>query len=190
LTVKKTSFDADPSEVEGDEALAVSPQANKRPLESEDKETKQVTPSLMRAFAYRLLGRREYSVFELQNRIQQKWPDVEGVDAMAEELLAALQEENLLSDERFVESFVRSRVNRHQGPLKIKAALRGKGVSDSLISMELEARSEEWTDLACEWLERQHHGPIDFDTKKKLYRRLANRGFTHAQAMDAIERSM
>ena len=190
MTVKKTSFDADPSETEGDEALAVAPQANKRPLESEDKETKQVTPSLMRAFAYRLLGRREYSVFELENRIQQKWPDVEGVDSMAEELLAALQEENLLSDERFVESFVRSRVNRYQGPLKIKAALRGKGVSDSLISMELEARSGEWTDLAAEWLERQHHGPIDFDAKKKLYRRLANRGFTHSQAMDAINRKL
>ena len=190
MTVKKTSFDADPSEAEGDEALAVLPQEKKRSWNAGAKDANEVTPSLMRAFAYRLLGRREYSVFELQNRIQQKWPDVDGVDAIAAELLAALQEENLLSDERFVESFVRSRVNRHQGPLKIKAALRGKGVSDSLISMELEARSEEWTDLAAEWLERQHHGPIDFDAKKKLYRRLANRGFTHAQAMDAINRKM
>ena len=103
----------------------------------------------LRAFAYRLLGRREYSVFELENRIRQKWPDTEGIDSMAEELLCALQEENLVSDERYVESFVRSRVNRYQGPLKIKAALRGKGVSDSLISMELEARSGEWTDLAA-----------------------------------------
>ena len=190
MTVKKTSFDADPSEAEGDEALAVLPQEKKRSWNAGAKDANEVTPSLMRAFAYRLLGRREYSVFELQNRIRQKWPDVDGVDAMAEELLAALQEENLLSDERFVESFVRSRDNRHQGPHKIKAALRGKGVSDSLISMELEARSDEWTDLAAEWLERQHQGPIDFDTKKKLYRRLANRGFTHAQAMDAINRKM
>ena len=154
-----------------------------------DRDQKQnETPSVndLRAFSYRLLGRREYSVFELGQRLQQKWKGTEGIDAMAEELLEALQEENLLSDERFVESFVRSRVNRHQGPMKIKAALRGKGVSDSLISMELEARSGEWTDLAAEWLERQHHGPIDFESKKKLYRRLANRGFTHAQAMDAI----
>ncbi len=72
--------------------------------------------------------------------------------------------------------------------VKIRAALRDKGVSDSLVSMELEARSGEWTELAAEWLQRQHHGPIDFDGKKKLYRRLANRGFTHAQAMDAINR--
>ena len=142
----------------------------------------------LRAFAYRLLGRREYSVFELGQRIRQKWSGVEGVEDLAEQLLEALQVENLLSDERFVESFVRSRVSRHQGPLKIKAALRGKGVSDALVSMELEARGGEWTDLATEWLERNHVGPIDFEMKKKLYRRLANRGFTHGQAMDAINR--
>lgn len=103
-------------------------------------------------------------------------------------MLEALQEENLLSDERFVESFVRSRINRYQGPLKIKAALRDKGVSDSLISMELEAHSERWTSLASEWLERQHSGAIDFETRKKFYRRLANRGFTHSQAMDAMNK--
>lgn len=141
----------------------------------------------LRAFSYRLLGRREYSVFELGRRIRQKWSGTEGIDELTEDLLSALQEENLLSDERFVESFVRSRIARYQGPLKIKAALRDKGVSDALISIELEAHSG-WTDLAAEWLERQHSGPIDFDLKKKLYRRLANRGFTHADAMDAIER--
>ncbi len=151
-------------------------------------EDNDVTPAQLRAFAYRLLGRREYSVFELGQRLRQKWAEAGDIDALAEELLEALQQENLLSDERFVESFVRSRVNRHQGPLKIKAALRDKGVSDSLISTGLEAHSGEWTDLAAESLERNHPGPIDFDTKKKLYRRLANRGFTHAQAMDAINR--
>ncbi len=166
------------------------PQATKRSRNAATSERDELTPAQLRAFAYRLLGRREYSVFELGQRMRQKWPGVDGVDVLIEELLEALQEENLLSDERFVESFVRSRVNRHQGPLKIKAALRDKGVSDSLVSTELEARAGQWTDLAAEWLERQNQGPIDFDLKKKLYRRLANRGFTHAQAMDAIERLM
>jgi regulatory protein len=136
----------------------------------------------MRAFAYRLLGRREYSVFELDQRIRQKWPDA---DVVAE-LLDALVEENLVSDERFTESFIRSRVQRYQGPLKIKAALRGKGVSDSLIAGELDNYSGQWTDMAKEWLSRQHSGPLDFDSRKKYYRRLQNRGFTHDQAMDAL----
>ena len=151
----------------------------------------QETPSAsqLRAFAYRLLGRREYSVFELRQRLLQKWKGIDDIDIMADELLEALVEENLLSDERFVESFVRSRINRYQGPLKIKAALRNKGVSDYLVSQQLEAHSDEWTDLATDWLARNHNGPIDFDLKKKLYRRLANRGFTHDQAMTAINKN-
>jgi regulatory protein len=141
-------------------------------------------PSLteMRAFAYRLLGRREYSVFELDRRIRQKWPEATAV----EELVEALVDENLVSDERYTESFVRFRLQRFQGPLKIKAALRTKGISDALIFRELNAHSEEWTDLATQWLERQNPGSIDFEKKKKYYRRLTSRGFTHDQAMDAL----
>lgn len=141
----------------------------------------------LRAFAYRLLGRREYSVHELRQRLLQKWQGVEDIDLMSDDLLAALAEENLVSDERFVEAFVRSRVHRHQGPLKIKAALRDKGVSNALVADTLASFADDWTALATEWLQRQHRGPIDFDLKKKFYRRLANRGFTHEQAMNAIE---
>ena len=139
----------------------------------------------MRAFAYRLLGRREYSVFELDRRIRQKWPDASGVD----ELVEALANENLVSDERYAEAFVRFRLQRFQGPLKIKAALRTKGISDALISREINAHSDEWTDLAAQWLERQNPGSIDFEQKKKYYRRLTSRGFTHDQAMDALNNS-
>ena len=72
------------------------------------------------------------------------------------------------------------------GSNAIKAALRGKGVSDGLISQELDKYSDQWTDLAKEWLSRQHPGSLDFDSRKKYYRRLQNRGFTHDQAMDAL----
>ena len=145
------------------------------------------SPSLneMRAFAYRLLGRREYSVFELGRRIRQKWPDANGI----EDLVEALAEENLVSDERYAESFVRFRLQRYQGPLKIRAALRTKGISDALTSRELDSHTHEWTPLAREWLDRQHAGPIDFELKKKFYRRLVSRGFSHDQAMDALNQS-
>ena len=139
----------------------------------------------MRAFAYRLLGRREYSVFELDRRIRQKWPDASGIG----ELVEALAEEDLVSDERYAEAFVRFRLQRFQGPLKIKSALRIKGISDALISRELNAHSEEWTELAAQWLKRQNPGSIDFEKKKKYYRRLLSRGFTHDQAMDALNKS-
>lgn len=140
----------------------------------------------MRAFAYRLLGRREYSVFELGQRLRQKWRSADGIEGLVEQLIEALAEENLVSDQRFTESFVRSRLQRHQGPLKIRAELRNKGLSDALVSAELANYSEQWPELAREWLARQHPGPLDFDARKKFYRRLANRGFTHEQAMDAL----
>ena len=139
----------------------------------------------MRAFAYRLLGRREYSVFELDRRIRKKWPHATAVG----ELVVTLVEENLVSDERYAESFVRFRLQRFQGPLKIMAALRTKGISDALISRELDAHSEEWPQRATQWLERQNPGSIDFEKKKKYYRRLVNRGFTHDQAMDALNQT-
>ena len=140
----------------------------------------------LRAFAYRLLGRREYCVFELDQRLRRKWPGL--APGLLAELLEALVAENLLSDERFAESAARSLVQRQQGPLKIRAALRAKGVADALIARELERYSDQWVDLAASWLERQHPGPLDFDARQNHYRRLVNRGFTHDQTMDALNR--
>ena len=140
----------------------------------------------LRAYAYRLLGRREYSVRELDERLRRKWPAAES--AAIDGVVGALIEENLLSDERFAESYVRSTVQRHQGPLKIRMALRARGVADAAITAELDRHAGQWTDLAAEWLQRQHPGPLDFDARGKYYRRLLNRGFTHDQAMGALHR--
>jgi regulatory protein len=144
-------------------------------------------PSLneMRAFAYQLLGRREYALVELTKRLERKWPEAENVD----DFVTQLAEENLVSDERFVEAFVRSRVQRRQGPLKVKAELRRRGIADPLISEGLGQQSEIWQDLADKWLERQHVGALSLKEKQKYYRRLVNRGFTHSQAMDAVNKS-
>jgi len=139
----------------------------------------------VRAFAYRLLGRREYSVRELDQRIRRKWPQLEST--AVEDLLAALIAENLLSDERFAESYVRMVKQKLQGPLKIRAGLRARGISDALISRELENHADQWGGLATEWLQRQHAGKLDFESRGKFYRRLLNRGFSHDQAMEALD---
>lgn len=151
-----------------------------------EQEHGQPSAAELRAFAYRLLGRREYSVAELDQRLRVKWPGLE--PGPVAELLGALVAENLLSDERFTDSAARSLVQRQQGPLKIRAALRAKGVADALIAAELERYGDQWVDLAARWLERQHPGPLDFDARQNHYRRLVNRGFTHDQAMDALNR--
>ena len=95
----------------------------------------------------------------------------------------------MVSDERFAKSFLRSRVQRHQGPIKIRAELRGKGVPDAIILTALDSMSGEWRALAAKWLERQHSGAIDFADKQKYYRRLVSRGFAHDQAMDVLNQA-
>jgi len=142
----------------------------------------------VRAFAYRLLGRREYSVRELDQRIRRQWPQLES--AAIEDLLDALVTETLLSDERFTESYVRMVMQKQQGPLKIRAGLRARGVPDALISRELERHAGHWGGLAAEWLQRQHPGPLDFEGRSKFYRRLLNRGFNHEQAMEALDSAL
>jgi regulatory protein len=153
-----------------------SPWSKSPPLSSSGPSTTE-----MRAFAYRLLGRREYSLVELENRIRQKWPEAEEIG----DLVGQLAGENLVSDQRYAEAFTRSRVQRHQGPLKIRAAMRGKGVPDSIIAAAMEAEADDWLELARNWLQKQHPGQLSFKDKQKYYRRLVNRGFTHDQAMDA-----
>lgn len=155
-----------------------------------EQETAGSLPTLteMRVFAERLLARREYAVHELQARLARKWSRTELVAKQIDELIAALQADGVLSDERFAESFIRSRCQRYQGPAKIKAQLRRRGVPETVITGKLLALEDEWTGLAATWLSRQACGPMDYANRAKYYRRLLNRGFSHQQAMDALAR--
>lgn len=153
----------------------------------------------MRIFAGQLLARREYAVQELQARLLKKWsekssgkcsdqsPGSEGIELLIATLIASLQAEGALSDERFTASFIRSRCQRYQGPLKIQAELRQRGVPEHLIESQLHDRAEEWVPMAESWLSRQHSGTLDFTDRARYYRRLINRGFSHAQAMAALQ---
>ena len=138
--------------------------------------------SEVRAYACRLLARREYAVGELRRKLETKWPGREEIDAEVESLV----EEGLLSDARFAEGFVRSRVARWQGPRKIRAELMRRSVCEAEIDAALTASGQDWTGLASEWLGRQGCDLGDYDSRTKYYRRLVNRGFTHDQAMDAL----
>jgi regulatory protein len=150
-------------------------------------------PSLsdMRVFAGQLLARREYAVQELQARLLKKWAGKwsgsESIESLVATFIASLQAEGALSDERFAASFIRSRCQRYQGPLKIQAELRQRGVPEHLIESQLQDRAEEWVPLAASWLSRQHSGALDFAGRARYYRRLINRGFSHLQAMAALQ---
>ena len=130
----------------------------------------------MRATAMNLLARREHSTQELRDKLLTRgFEDDEIVPA-----LQTLSREGLLSDERFTESFIHSRMERGSGPVKIRAELRQRGVADEIISDWLDERDRMWLERA-ETVRCKKFGsalPVDYKEKARQARFLQYRGFS------------
>ncbi len=101
--------------------------------------------------AMRILAGREHSAVELKRKLLSRGFD----NLLIETTLAQLKEDGLQSDERFVESFVRSRVNRGQGPVRIRMELLERGIADSMTAPHLDMGSSYWLKIAREVRERR-----------------------------------
>lgn len=139
--------------------------------------------------AIRLLARREYSRAELVQRLSARGHAGEAIAACLDQL----SDEGLQSDARFAESFLRSRVMRGQGPLKVRAELERRGVERALIAATLaEAEREgevDWFELAAESLARRFSHAGDSPRERARRERfLASRGFDFEQVRHALER--
>ncbi|WP_297526585.1 regulatory protein RecX [Thiohalobacter sp.] len=129
----------------------------------------------VRAAALRLLARREHSRLELARKLRQRGRP----EALVAQVLDELVEARLLSDARFAEQYVHSRAGRGYGPVRIRAELRERGVSEADIEAALEAAEADWGQLA-EAARRKRFGqalPEDFPTRARQMRFLQNRGF-------------
>lgn len=148
------------------------------------KTARELTESETHDIAVRYLTRREYGMEELRKKLIQRGSD----PVIAEKVVADLADENLVSDQRFTEMYVRTRIRRLFGPLKIRGELRSRGVSDSLIEEAMPVEQETWFDSASQWAEKRCHGELDYAGRAKIHRSLMNRGFTHEQANVALDR--
>jgi regulatory protein len=137
-----------------------------------------------REAALNYLARREHSCRELETKLLRRGIGAEAASTVVEQLGS----ENLVSDERYVEAYVRSRVARLFGPLRIRAELRKRGVADTLVERELEAYAGEWFELADQWAAGRLRNELDRKEQARIYRSGTNRGFTHEQMMRAIDR--
>lgn len=128
--------------------------------------------------AVRLLASREHSVRELTGKLQAK-----GVDAATAGLVVDdLRGRGLQSDTRFAESFVRSRLGRGHGPVRIRQELIQRGIEESLVDEALAESADDATDwqaLACEARARKFGDalPRDRNDWGRQARFLARRGF-------------
>ncbi len=123
------------------------------------------------------LAKREHSREELYRKLIRHCGDT----ALVEELLDKLAEEDLQSDERFTESFVRSRLGKGQGLLKIRQGLNERGIDQNLISACLESATIDWSVIAEEARAKKFGKalPDDYQAKAKQSRFLYGRGFSH-----------
>jgi regulatory protein len=130
-----------------------------------------------------LLARREHSSHELRRKLLSR----DYAAAVVDVALAALIAERLLSDERFVESFVRYKINSGLGPLRLRQALRDHGIANDAIEESLLDQS--WRQLAVEVRQKRFGDalPDKYEERAKQMRFLQYRGFTVDQINGAMK---
>ena len=130
-----------------------------------------------------LLARREHARLELEQKLGERgFPT-----ATVADVLDALERDGLLDEQRFAEAFVRSRIGKGQGPVRIRAELgrRGVGAGERFVATD----DERWRQLAREVRQRRFGAapPVSAREKARQARFLEYRGFTAAQIRDALE---
>jgi regulatory protein len=131
-----------------------------------------------------LLARREHSEQELSRKLASRNFEPELVESTVSELVS----EGLLDNVRFAEAFVHSRYQRGQGPYKIRAELRERGIDDGLIAECLDDPDLQWSGL-LEQVRIKRFGPeppADFKERSRQMRFLQQRGFTSEQVNKAF----
>lgn len=136
------------------------------------------------ADAVRLLARREHSTEELRRKLLAKGHPPEAIEPVIEKLAA----KRLVSDDRFTASFVHHHAKRGQGPVRIRAALRQQGITDSQAEEALRCAEVDWVQLAREVRRRKFGAtaPRSLGERAKQARFLQYRGFDAEQLRAAF----
>ena len=105
------------------------------------------------AYALNSLARREHSVVELRRKLDVKATD--GAEDCIGQVIDALLLDGSLSDERFAIEYVRSRINKGYGPIRIRMDLLERGVPDHLAEQELTRSAAFWQQQAAHVCQRK-----------------------------------
>jgi regulatory protein len=136
------------------------------------------------AAATRLLAGREHSVEELRRKLVRKGYASELIEPVIEKLAG----KRLVSDERFTSSFVHHHARRGQGPVRIRAALRQQGISETQADEALRGAEVDWVQLARQVRRRKFGAavPRSLGERAKQARFLQYRGFDAEQLRAAF----
>lgn len=137
----------------------------------------------IRRAAMDLLARREHSFKELVQKLSARFQEEDIFPA-----LEKLRDENLQSDQRYLDAYVRFRRNKGFGPLKIESELYGKGLDSGEVRECLYSEENDWEGLCRQALEKRF--PVintsNVKEKAKCERFLVQRGFSHEHIKTAI----
>ncbi len=122
-----------------------------------------------------MLARREHSLRELTQKLTLKGFERSDV----EELLRKFVELGWQSDQRFAESYSRSRLNKGFGPVRIQYELKERGI-DVSIDRVFEQQPD-WQILLSELHSKKYGAtaPADMKERAKRIRFFQHKGFTH-----------
>jgi regulatory protein len=135
--------------------------------------------------AIEFLARREHSRLELQRKLAARGFPEPTIAAA----LDALERTGTLAAGRFVESFIRARVAKGQGPVRIRAELRQRGVAEEEADELLKSGDLDWGAQARA-VHRKRFGAAparDYRERARQARFLEYRGFTSEQVRAALE---
>ncbi|KAF1019463.1 MAG: Regulatory protein RecX [Pseudomonas sp.] len=123
-----------------------------------------------------LLARREHGRVELTRKLRQRGAEPEMIEAA----LDRLTEEGLLSESRYLESFVSYRARSGYGPARIREELGQRGLQRSDIELALRECGINWQVQLEDTWRRKFAGqlPVDARERAKQGRFLAYRGFS------------
>lgn len=142
-----------------------------------------------RKIALDILARREHSVAELRDKLQSR----EFAADEIEQTLGAVIADGLLSEARFIESFLASYTRRGHGPVWLRAELERRGIDSAQITAALEAQqlAGQPVDWAAEAraVRAKRFGPgqpADYKDRARQSRFLQYRGFSNEQIRQAF----
>ena len=131
-------------------------------------------PAAVRRVAMDLLARREHGRVELTRKLRQRGATDELIDAA----LDRLAEQGLLSEARYLHSFVASRARGGQGPLRIREELAQRGLPRDAIEQALNEAEIDWNEqLRAVWQRKFGQLPVDARERAQQGRFLAYRGY-------------
>ncbi len=132
------------------------------------------SPAAVRRAAMDLLARREHSRIELSRKLRSRGAP----DELIEPALDKLADEGLLSEARYLESFVRMRANAGYGPLRIREELVQRGVPREMVEQALRSSGYDWNVQLHEvWLRKFGELPGDQRERARQGRFLSYRGY-------------